>query len=267
LKKRITLLRIGIVIAIIVANNYVFLRKDDTSGLELLAHRGLAQTFDIEKVNWDTNTASMIHKAEHEFIENTIPSIQIAFAYGADIVEFDIRVTKDKQLAVFHDYLLEYRTEKSGKISDYSMQELKEVDVGYGYTYDNGITFPLRGKGNGLMPSIDDVLKVFKGKKFLIHIRDEGPEIGLILLKKLEGLNEDEIKCISIYGNEEAIKIITEKYPQMLALSKERLIKALIEYELVGWMGIIPENMKNLEIHLPVKYARFLWGVANSFSG
>jgi glycerophosphoryl diester phosphodiesterase len=53
-----------------------------------------------------------------------------------DIVEFDIRVTKDKQLAVFHDHLLEYRTEKAGQVSDYTMQELRQLDVGYGYTFD-----------------------------------------------------------------------------------------------------------------------------------
>lgn len=110
------------------------------------------------------------------------------------------------------------------------------------------------------MPSIDDVFKVFKGKKFLIHIRDEGPEIGMLLLEKLEELNEEERKCISIYGNDEAIEIVKAKYPKMPALSMKRIKKALIEYELVGWLGIIPESMKYAEIHLPLQYARFLWG-------
>jgi glycerophosphoryl diester phosphodiesterase len=252
-------------IATMVVNNCVFFRKQAASTPELLAHRGLAQTFDIEKVKWNTNTARIIRKPVYDYIENTILSMQIAFEYGADIVEFDVRVTKDKQLAVFHDYLLEYRTEKSGQVSDYTMQELRKLDVGYGYTFDNGKTFPLRGKGKGLMPSIDDVFKVFKGKKFLIHIRDEGPEIGILLLKKFEELNRDELKRISIYGNDEAIEIVKAKYPKMPALSMRRIKKALIEYELVGWMGIIPESMKYSEIHLPLKYARFLWGWPSIF--
>ncbi len=248
------------VVGIMVANNCVFLGKRTPSRPELLAHRGLAQTFDIEKVKWDTNTARLIHKPVYDHIENTIASMEIAFQHGADIVELDVRVTKDKQLAVFHDYLLEYRTEKSGQVSDYTMEELKKLDVGYGYTFDNGKTYPLRGKGQGLMPSIDDVLKTLKGKKFLIHIRDEGPEIGRLLLKKLEELDEEERKCISICGNDEAIEIIKGKYPKMMALSMKRIKKALLEYELVGWMGIIPESMKYAEIHLPLQYARFLWG-------
>jgi glycerophosphoryl diester phosphodiesterase len=217
------------VIVIMVANNCVFFRKQVPAAPELLAHRGLAQTFDIEKVKWNTNTARIIHKPVHNYIENTIPSMQIAFDCGADIVEFDIRVTKDQQLAVFHDYLLEYRTEKAGQVSDYTMRELKQLDVGYGYTFDNGKTFPLRGSGKGLIPSIDEVLKTFDRKKFLIHLRDEGTEIGTLLLKKLEKLNEAELKCLSIYGNDEAINIIKAKYPKMPALSKKRLIKALVE--------------------------------------
>jgi glycerophosphoryl diester phosphodiesterase len=51
----------------------------------------------------------------------------------------------------------------------------------------------------------------------------------------------------------------------MLALSKKRIMKAFIEYELVGWMGIIPESMKYMEFHLPLKYARFLWGWPSIF--
>jgi len=113
------------------------------------------------------------------------------------------------------------------------MRELKQLDVGYGYTFDNGKTFPFRGKGKGLMPSIDDVLKTFKGKQFLIHIRDEGPEIGRLLLKKLGELNESDLKRISIYGNDEAITMIKAKYHKMMALSKKLIVKALIEYELL----------------------------------
>jgi glycerophosphoryl diester phosphodiesterase len=256
---------VAAVMGIMLANSFISFRKHVPSAPELLAHRGMAQTFDIEKVKWNTNTARIIHKPVHDYIENTIPAMQMAFEYGADIVEFDIRVTKDKQLAVFHDYLLEYRTEKAGQVSDYSMQELKKLDVGYGYTFDNGKTFPFRGKGKGFMPSIDDVFKTLPGKKFLIHIKDEGPEIGVLLLKKLAELNEDEIKHISIYGNDEAVKMIKVKYPEMLALSKKLVMKALIEYEFVGWMGIIPESMKYMEIHLPLKYARFLWGWPSIF--
>jgi hypothetical protein len=44
----------------------------------LLAHRGVAQTFPPDGIENDTCTASRIRTPEHEFLENTIPSMQAA---------------------------------------------------------------------------------------------------------------------------------------------------------------------------------------------
>jgi len=92
----------------------------DRSGREpvLVAHRALGQTHDLQGVKWDTNTAAIIHEPAHGFIENTLPAIKAAFEYGATVVEFDVRLTQDRQLAVFHDYTLEYRTDGNGTFLD-----------------------------------------------------------------------------------------------------------------------------------------------------
>jgi len=68
---------------------------------KILAHRGLAQTFDVFKVDWDTNTAEIIDEPEHPYLENTISSMQAAFDHGADVVEFDVKLSKDNILALF----------------------------------------------------------------------------------------------------------------------------------------------------------------------
>lgn len=141
-----------------VNNTSPFLNK--SKEYKLLAHRGLAQTFDISTVEWDTNTARIIYEPEHPYLENTLESMQVAFEYGANSVELDIQLTKDKKLAVFHDYDLSIRTDGNGSVSDYTMEELKRLDVGYGYTADNGETYPFRGKGIGLMPELKEVLKL-----------------------------------------------------------------------------------------------------------
>ncbi len=226
----------------------------------LLAHRGLAQTFDIKTVRWNTNTAKIIHPPEHDYIENTIPSIKAAFDYGADMVEFDIKVTRDKQLVLFHDYVIDYRTEGHGKVSDFTMEELQRLDVGYGYTSDDGQSYPFRGKGVGLIPSIDEVFATFPDRSFLIHIKDTGGEIGNLLLHKLNQLPKKALERISIYGNDGALTTIKHQFPQIKALSKKIIKKALLNYELIGWSGVIPESIKNIQLHLPIQYAKYLWG-------
>ena len=144
----------------------------------LLAHRGLAQTYGTEGLTATTCTAARIFPPEHDFIENTLPSMRAAFAAGADIVELDIHPTTDGQFAVFHDWTLDCRTDGRGVTREHSLADLKKLDVGHGYTADGGKTWPFRGKGVGLMPSLDEVLAAFPDKRFLIHIKSNDPAEG-----------------------------------------------------------------------------------------
>lgn len=62
--------------------------------------------------------------------ENTIASFQQAVADGADAIELDVQLSKDGKLVVIHDSTLERTTNGEGKVSDYTLAELKELDAG-----------------------------------------------------------------------------------------------------------------------------------------
>ena len=89
---------------------------------------------------------------------------------GADIVELDVHPTSDGQFAVFHDWTLDCRSDGRGVTRERSLAELKQLDVGHGYTADGGKSFPLRGTGIGLLPSLDEVLGAFPDNRFLSGI-------------------------------------------------------------------------------------------------
>ena len=110
------------------------------------------------------------------YLENTIASIEAAFAAGADIVEFDVHPTTDGHFAVFHDWTVDCRTEGHGVTREHTLAELKALDIGYGYTADGGKTFPFRGKGVGLMPSLDEVLAAFPMRRLLINVKSNDPD-------------------------------------------------------------------------------------------
>src|SRR5436309_14255285 len=86
---------------------------------------------------------------------NTIPTMRAAFDRGANVVEFDIHPTTDGRFAVFHDRTLECKTNESGLTRTHTMKNLKRLDIGYGYTSDDGHTYPCRGKRIALWPSMD----------------------------------------------------------------------------------------------------------------
>ena len=161
----------------------------------------------MEGITGDTNTAAIIYAPEHPYLENTIASMQAAFTAGADIVELDIQLTADGQFAVFHDWLLEYRTNGTGTIREHTMEELKQLDIGYGYTADNGKTYPFRGKGVGLMPTLEEVLTAFPKQKLLLHIKSNDLESGEKLADYLSTMPADKLKLLSVYGANQPISV------------------------------------------------------------
>lgn len=262
--------RLGIFLLILIAfmyvNNSSVLTNDrEDDAPELLAHRGLAQTFPMEGITGDTCTAERIYEPEHEYLENTIPSIEAAFKAGADIVELDVQLTKDGKFAVFHDWTLECRTDGKGVTRDHTMDELKQLDLGYGYTADDGKTYPFRGKGVGLMPSLAEVLTYFPDKQFLIHVKSNDSKEGLELAKLLNTLPKNLSSQLAVYGGDEPIAALQNEAPGLRVMSKANMKSCLIPYLAAGWTGYIPEACHNTQLLIPEKIAPFLWGFPEKF--
>ena len=263
-QRAVIFLAILILVLIWLNNTNIFYSKKEN--YKVVAHRGLAQTFDVSMVEWDTNTAEIIYEPEHPYLENTIPSMQAAFDLGADMVELDIRLTKDNKLAVFHDFTLEYRTDGAGEVKDYTMAELKTLDIGYGYTADNGQTYPFRGKGIGLMPELGEVFTAFPDKELLIHVKDSDIKTYEVLWNDyLSTMTNERLAQITVYGNNTGIEFLREQSPTLRLLSMSMMKSALLKYELIGFTGYIPKELHNMELHIPQKYAKFLWGWPNKF--
>lgn len=263
-KWKITLLLFIALILFVYVNNTSLLVQNDSEPF-LLAHRGLGQTFSMEGIEGDTCTAERIYGPDHPYLENTIPSMEAAFKAGADMVEFDIRPTKDGQFAVFHDWTLDCRTDAAGEPMEYTMDELKKLDIGYGYTPDNGETYPFRGKGVGLMPSLGEVLEYFPDEQFLVHIKSNEKAEGKQLAAFLSSRSEKDVSRIAVYGGDEPMNEIKSSIPEMRVMSMAAMKDCLLPYIAVGWTGYIPSSCENTQLHIPEKYAPYMWGWPEKF--
>lgn len=65
--------------------------------------------------------------------ENTLASFQKALELGADGIEFDIRLSADGRLIVIHDETVDRTTDGTGRVSDFSLQELKTFRINKHY--------------------------------------------------------------------------------------------------------------------------------------
>ena len=84
------------------------------------------------------------HRGASEYApENTLSSFYLGLLQGANGIETDVQKTKDGILVLFHDDTLDRVTDHTGKLSDYTWEELKSVKV-YGNStgsfYDGIIT-------------------------------------------------------------------------------------------------------------------------------
>lgn len=180
-RRTISLVAILVAAGGIWLNNTSLLSSRPAGTPSVLAHRGLAQDFDRTNLGSETCTAARMLTPRHSFLENTIPSMEAAFALGADALELDVHPTTDGKFAVFHDWTLDCRTDGKGETRSHAMSELKTLDIGYGYTADGGKTFPFRGKGVGMMPSLDEVLQRFPNRRFNINVKSNDPKEGEML--------------------------------------------------------------------------------------
>ena len=261
--------RILIVLVVFAAAVYVFnasWRVAPPEGeVQLIAHRGVHQTFSRENLDNDTCTAERIDPPTHDYLENTLPSMEAAFAAGADIVELDVHPTTDGQFAVMHDWTIDCRTEGAGETRSHDMAYLKTLDIGYGYTPDGGKTFPFRGKGVGMMPELREVFAALPDRKFLVNYKSNEAREGDMLAALLGEHPEWRPAVWGAYGGDPPTFRAAELIEGLNVWSRRGLVDCLLQYEGLGWLGIVPHACRNTKVMLPVNLAPFVWGWPNLF--
>jgi glycerophosphoryl diester phosphodiesterase len=124
----------------------------------------------------DGFTVAAHRGASREFPENTVESFRRALEIMPQcLLELDVRMTAGGEAAVFHDALLEPKTDGSGPVRAFTLSQLKKLDAGYGISFDQGASYPFRGKGFRIA-SLDEILKGFPAARMSIDIKDNDLE-------------------------------------------------------------------------------------------
>ena len=84
--------------------------------------------------------------------ENTIPAFESAIAAGADVVEFDVRMTADDVAVVMHDPDVSRTTDGAGLVRDLHLAEIKRLRI---RTADGGETE---------VPTLEEALTCLSGR-------------------------------------------------------------------------------------------------------
>ena len=72
------------------------------------------------------NTKVWAHRGASGYApENTLEAFEQAAKQKADGVELDVQLSKDGELVVIHDEIIDRVTDGKGKVKDYTVRELK----------------------------------------------------------------------------------------------------------------------------------------------
>ncbi len=142
-----------------------------------------------------------------EYPENTLLSFRKAIELGVDMLEFDLRFSKDKVVMVIHDATVDRTTNGSGKVSDFTSAELKQLDAGgwFGKVYE-GLKIPTFEEFCDLMKLYPDVLLNVEIKPS--PDAKEVADAAIAILSRYEYLP----RCVFTCFDAEVLAYIHDKY-------------------------------------------------------
>ena len=159
-----------------------------------------ALLINVKAVQGRENIQIVAHRGySYVYPENTIASFEGALDIGVDYIETDVQMTKDGQIVIFHDEKLKRTAKRKGKISDYTYEELQEMDVGKWFSADFAGT---------KIPTLQETLTCIKDSdvKLCIELKDIGD---------VEGFEESVLQIVQDYGMTDRCVFASFCYPYL----------------------------------------------------
>ena len=264
--KRI-LLWVGFALAIaflgLTIYNASWLGPTPRGSLKLIADRGIAQYYPRSGVTDQTCTAARIEPPHHNFLANTLRSLERSQWMGSQMIGVDLAPTADGNFALFVDDTLDCRTDGTGAVSAKTLAELKQLDAGYGYTPDDGQTFPLRGHGQSI-PSLEEALGMSPRLPLLFKFSSDDPAEADRLLEAIRAAGrETEERRDAFFGAPGPVKRMRELLPEAWVWSAEEAQQCSKDYIASGWTGSMPESCQGRTMAIPINYQFLFWGWPN----
>lgn len=163
--------------------------------------------------------------------ENTMASFRLAASQQINWIEFDVRLTKDHKLIIFHDDTLERTTNGNGYVYEHNLQDLLALDAGSWFSKDfRGERIPVFAEiftellNLGLQSNIE--------MKFPANPSDEHIEAlakGLCVIIENEWPTNSPLPLISSF-EWRALALVRQKLPQVpIGFLSEQCSADLIE--------------------------------------
>lgn len=138
------------------------------------------------------------HRGVHnECPENSMTAFRKGIELGIDVIELDVRHTKEDSLVVMHDATVNRTTNGKGKVEDLSFEEIRKLRLTY------------KGKEtNEQVPTLAEALALAKGKILVdLDIKTDHVATVLAAVERAQAMNS----CLFFLGKATYAKMLKEK--------------------------------------------------------
>lgn len=172
--------------------------------------------------------------------ENTLAAFELAFKQGAPAIEFDVKLTADRQVVIHHDQTLDRTTDGSGSITNQTLAALRELDAGSKFSAE------FRGEK---IPTLDEVFEAV-GKKIFMNVELTN------YASPFDGLVDEVAKLVTKHGLEGQV-MFSSFFPTNLTRAR-RLLPSIPRGQLFlpggsGWWQRLAGNFMSLQAEHPWK--------------
>lgn len=132
--------------------------------------------------------------------ENTIPALQAAAHRGADVCEIDVVLTKDQEIVLLHDEILDRTTDGKGWVSDLTLTEVQRLDAGGWFSPSFAGT---------RVATLREALEVARSLRLALHVEIKERRQTDLLIDRLGDL-------LTVAGAVEDILVISFDHPSLV---------------------------------------------------
>lgn len=101
--------------------------------------------------------------------ENTLEALALAVAQRADVIEVDVRLTRDGVPVLLHDPTLDRTTDRAGDVARLTLEEVRAADAGAGFRGPDGAV-PWRRRGVRV-PTLAQALDAVRDTPMLLELK------------------------------------------------------------------------------------------------
>ncbi|WP_443939873.1 glycerophosphodiester phosphodiesterase family protein [Pedobacter sp. MW01-1-1] len=208
----------------------------------------------------NTHTLVAAHRGDwRNAPENSLNALFNSIEKGFDIMELDVKMTKDSQMVVMHDNTIDRTTNGKGKVSDYTLAEIRKFKLknGLGRVTSHGIPTMKEmmlaaknkiiinvDKGNDHLPQVFNVLEATGTlNQAIVNV---GDNIEYEKLKATENIPDGAFLMV----------VVNMKRPDALSIIssyktyKGAVIQPIFDTDTLSNLKMIPELAKNQVIWL-----------------